>query len=885
MVHGSIRSLPTGRVTFLFTDVEGSTRLLRAQGKGYAGLLERHGVILRSAASEGTVFGSAGDALFVAFEDAAAALRAAGRAQQALVNEQWPAEAAVSVRMGVHTGVPEVYAGDYIGIDVHRVARICSAAHGGQVVVSNATRARVAEESGLGELQLVSLGEYRLKDFDAAEPLYQLVGPGLRSEFPPLRTARSQIVSLPQEASSLVGREGEQAWLLAAILDHRIVTIIGPGGVGKSKLAVRTAWHAAPRFDGIVAFVSLAQLDSVDHVPGAIATAIGLDGALGTWDDVTRAFEDQRCLFLIDNAEHLPGLAARLEAWSCASEHVHLLITSRSPTGTPGERTFPLEPLTHGDATQLLTDRIRERQPNFEPTHDQEQVLEAIVARLDGLPLAIELAAARARVLPPAALLTRLDHQMDMLGAPAEDDRQGSMRLTIQWSYDLLSEEPATVFRRLAVFAAPVTLQAAAAVAQRDEIHTLNVLDQLIDASLLRLGGTDDQPRYWMLEPIKQFAHEQLIRAAEAETAAGDMHAWLLAQAESLYPCVGEMLRTLRHDVENINRVLATLAAHNEWPEVLELVELLLDGIVLPLGLFVRFQPLIEQAIAHTSAGGTSQARSDLLHTLFVDNKERAELSEAAYRMATASGEDRLAAHALILLMGDYQAMNDSGRLEHALQRARLLDREGMRLEWGVLAAEARLHFDHEGWDAPYATKMVERIRRSADPLDTVAMLNSFAWTALTYGDPGFAIEPAEEAAQRADDLGLLWYAQVIWHTAAVAALALNRPETARHHLEAAASNMVSCNSGSEANRAILLATAAVLAAHDDNNGAKHLLDALPLEDVRADPDCRWDISAPYLTHVPTTRSREASFASDSIANFALERLEKLPSASLADPE
>ena len=870
--------LPTGTVTFLFTDLEGSTRLLRAQGDAYAGLLERHRVILSGAATEGTVFGSAGDALFVAFDDAAAALRAAERAQQALVNEEWPADAAVSVRMGVHTGLPEVYAGDYVGIDVHRVARICSAAHGGQVVVSSATRATLAEESGLGDLQLVSLGEYRLKDFDAAEPLYQLIGPGLPSEFPPLRTARSQIISLPQEASSLVGRENEQAWLLAAILDHRVVTITGPGGVGKSKLSVRTAWHAAPRFDGVVAFVSLAQLDSVANVPGAIATAIGLDGALGTWDDLIRGFGDQRCLFVIDNAEHLRQLPAQLEAWSRASEHVHLLITSRSPTDIPGERTFPLQPLPLSDATTLLVDRIRERQPTFEPTHDQARVMEEIVARLDGLPLAIELAAARARVLPPAALLSRLDHQMDMLGTSREgEDRQQSMRQTIQWSYDLLSEEPAAVFRRLAVFAAPATLEAVATVVHRDELNTLDLLEQLIDASLVRLGGTDDQPRYWMLEPIKQFAHERVVHANEAEPAAAQMHAWLLAQARLLYPSVGEMLRTLRPDVENINRVLTRLASQGQRGDVLELVELLLDGIVLPLGLFVRLQPLIEDVTADIPADETSQARSELLRTLFVDNAERPDLSEAAYRLATASGDDRLAAHALILLMGDYQAMNDPHRLEGALQRARLLDREGMRLEWGILAAEARLHFDSEGWDAPYATRMVERVRRSADPLDTVAMLNSFAWTALTYGDPRFALEPAEEAAQRADDLGLLWYAQVIWHTAALAALALNLPETARHHLEAAASNMVSCNSGSEANRAILLATAAVLAAHDDNTGAQHVLRSLPLDDVRADPDCRWDISEPYLRHVPTISSNDAGFASDSIASFALERLEKLP--------
>jgi predicted ATPase/class 3 adenylate cyclase len=870
-------TLPDGTVTFLFTDLEGSTRLLRSQGSAYAGLLERHRAILSGAASEGTVFGSAGDALFVAFNDAAAALRAARYAQQSLANEDWPADAALSVRMGVHTGLPEIHAGDYVGIDVHRVARICSAAHGGQVVVSNATRAIVAQ-TGLKDVELMLLGEYRLKDFDAAEPLYQLIGPGLPLQFPPLRTARSQILALPRESSSFVGRDDEQTLLLAAIADHRVVTITGPGGVGKSKLALRTAWHAAPRFDGIVAFVSLARVDAVNNVPSAIATAIGQDGALSTWDEVMHAFGDQRCLFLIDNAEHLPGLPPHLDAWSRASEQVHLLITSRSPIAVPGERILPLEPLPGGDATQLLIDRIQERQPTFKPTPAQAQTLENIVARLDGLPLAIELAAARVRVLPPAALLSRLDQQMDVLGTSGRgDDRQRSMRQTIQWSYDLLPAEPAAVFRRLAVFAAPATLPAVAAVAQCDDLDALDALEHLVDASLVRLGGSDDQPRYWMLEPIKQFAHEQLMLSAEGTTAAHDMYAWLLAQARLCYPTVGDMLQTLRNDVENINRVLTNLADAGDSSKVMELVELLLDGIILPLGLFVRFQPLIEQALSHPAADEPSRARSALLRTLFVDNLKRAELSEAAYQLASAFGDDRLAAHALIMLLGDYLATNDTARLEDALSRARAIDREGMRLEWGIVAAESRLRFDHEGWDASYAGAIVARVRRSADQLDTIAMLNSLAWTALVYGDADFALEPAEEAAQRADDLGLLWYAQVMWHTAAVAALALDHPETARRHLEAAAANMVSCNSGSEANLAILLATAAVLAAHEDRTGAQHLLQSLPLDVVRADFDCRWDICEPYLRDLPTIDSTDPDFASDSIAGFTLERLEKLP--------
>ena len=220
--------LPAGTVTFLFTDVEGSTRLLRAQGGAYAGLLERHRVIMSAAAAEGTVFGSAGDALFIAFDDAAAALRAASPAQQALVGEEWPAGAAVLVRMGVHTGVPEVYAGDYVGIDVHGVARICSAAHGRQVLVSAATHRLAADRFGL-----VDLGQHRLKDFDEQQHVYQLVIEGCPDRFPPPRTLGSRVVRLPSEATSIIGREREIAEVTRLVESYQVVTLTGAGRVGE----------------------------------------------------------------------------------------------------------------------------------------------------------------------------------------------------------------------------------------------------------------------------------------------------------------------------------------------------------------------------------------------------------------------------------------------------------------------------------------------------------------------------------------------------------------------------------------------------------------------------------------------------------------------------
>ena len=334
--------LPTGTVAFVFTDIEGSTRLAHEQPQAFTSLLQRHNQLLRSAFESGAEVGTAGDALFVAFSAIGDALSAAAAGQRMLAAEPWPDGVEVRVRMGVHVGVAEVAEDTYMGVEVHRAARICAAAHGGQVLVSQAA----AQLHGASpDLSLRSLGDYRLKDFDEPQELFQLGGKGLLERFPPPRTAEARVVSLPRESTSLVGRDRELAEIRRLVMDNRLTTLTGTGGSGKSRLAMRVARDLAPRFRGPVVFVSLAPLADADSAPSTLATALGLGGMFATWQDAIDVLRPQNALIVWDNAEHLPGLSLRLRELCDDCERLHCLVTSRSSLGVVGEQLFTVEPL------------------------------------------------------------------------------------------------------------------------------------------------------------------------------------------------------------------------------------------------------------------------------------------------------------------------------------------------------------------------------------------------------------------------------------------------------------------------------------------------------------------------------------------------------------
>jgi predicted ATPase/class 3 adenylate cyclase len=470
---------PIGMVTLLFTDIEGSTRLLERLGTDrYAGVLELHRQLLREvfARHDGYEFGTEGDALFVAFGCAPDAVAAAEEGQQALAGASWPDNAAIKVRMGIHTGEPLASEANYVGMDVHRTARIMSAGHGGQVVVSAATRALVDGE-------LTELGEHRLKDFDESVPLYQLGS----ERYPPLKTLSN--TNLPRPVSSFVGREQERGELVAMLSDGtRLVTLSGPGGAGKTRLALETASELVPAFKAGVFWVALAALRDPAVVVEAISQTLGAKNGLA------EHIGQREQLLLLDNFEQVVEAAPALGTLLESCPNLKLLVTSRELLRIDGEVAYPLPPLTEGDALALFCERSRV---------DPDETITKLCRRLDDLPLAIELAAARTMVLSPAQILDRLSQRLDLLrGGRGADPRQQTLRATIEWSHDLLDTMEQRLFAEFAVFRGGATLESVEAVVDAD----LDTLQSLVDKSLLRHTGE----RFWMLETIREYAGEHL---------------------------------------------------------------------------------------------------------------------------------------------------------------------------------------------------------------------------------------------------------------------------------------------------------------------------------------------------------------------------------------
>ncbi len=484
---------PTGSVTLVFTDIEASTGLLRELGaEAYREALAEHRRIVREAFASGYEVDEEGDAFFYAFPTAASAVAAVEEAMHALDGGR------ICIRVGIHTGEPILDPPKYVGLDVHRAARVMAAGHGGQVVLSESTRALL--EDGV---VVRDLGEHRLKDLSGPQRLYQL-GAG---EFPRLKSLHQ--TNLPVAWTRLVGREQDIEELLELLRgdDVSVITLTGTGGGGKTRLAMQTAADAAEDYADGVWFVGLAVVTDVDLVEAAIAQTFGLrEGGGRTYRDVIRDYlRSRRLLLVLDNLEQLlPEVAGVVADLAAEFARVDFLATSREPLRISAEREYTVPPLAKDESVVLFAERA-----GLELNGDRPAV-EAICARLDGLPLAIELAAARVNVLPPAKLLERLEKRLPLLTSGARDApaRQRTLRATIAWSHDLLDDHEQQLFARLAVFAGGCTLEAAEAVCDAD----LNTLGSLLDKNLLRRDGL----RYRMLETIREFARERLDEAADA---------------------------------------------------------------------------------------------------------------------------------------------------------------------------------------------------------------------------------------------------------------------------------------------------------------------------------------------------------------------------------
>ena len=525
--------LPGGTVSLLFTDIEASTRLLRTLGDAYEGALATHCGLLREAfsAHEGAEVDTQGDAFFYAFARAHDALAGAIQGQRALVSHPWPAGAELRVRMGVHTGEPTVTAEGYVGGDVHLGARICAAAWGEQILVSDASARLVAQ---LPDASLRDLGEHSLKDIKHPVRLHQVVAPGLRHDFPPPRTASSHPTNLPPTLSPLVGRAEDITELVSLLAspDSRIVTLTGPGGVGKTRVALSAGAETLHSFDDGVFFVDLSALADPALVVGAIATTIGLRESPGR--TLTESLSDylasRHMLLILDNFEHLLDAAADVSTLIASASSLKVMVTSREPLRIAGEREFPLPPLglpVSGDepedilaspAVELFVARGQAVRPGFTVTREAAPHMAQICRRVDGLPLAIELAAARVKVLSLAALASRLEESLAALGSGRRDasDRQRTLQGAIAWSYGLLENEEQKLFARLGVFAGGWTLEAAEAVCDRDlSFDVLEGLSSLVDKSLVRqVEGEED--RFSMLETIRSYAAWKLKASEEA---------------------------------------------------------------------------------------------------------------------------------------------------------------------------------------------------------------------------------------------------------------------------------------------------------------------------------------------------------------------------------
>ncbi len=557
----SLPHLPGGTVTLLFTDIEGSTHLLQCLGERYPDVLAECRGLLRAAFHQhhGHEVYTQGDAFFVAFTRATDAVSAAVDTQRAMAFHAWPNGVTVRVRIGLHTGEPQLCAEGYVGLDVHRAARIMSAGHGGQVLLSQTTRDLV-EHDLPGGVSLQDLGAHHLKDLQHPSHLFQLVIVGLPADFPPPKTLDSHPNNLPIQPTSLIGREKEVATVqhLLRREDVRLLTLTGPGGTGKTRLGLQIVAELADQYPDGVFFVNLAPVSDPDRVASAILQTLGISDLSGQppLTLLTAALKDKQMLLLLDNFEQVVSAASQVADLLAACPKLKIVVTSRMVLHVRAEHEFAVPPLalpdpTHlpdlvalsqYDAVTLFIQRAQAVKSDFQVTNANAPAVAKICVHLDGLPLAIELAAARAKFFAPQALLTRLEQGLTVLVGGARDlpARQQTLRAAIAWSYDLLSTEEKTLFRRLSVFVDGCMWEAAEVVCRAAGELSGDILDgllSLVDKSLLRQEeSTEGEPRFWMLQLLREFGLEAQARTGEAELTRQAHALYYLALAEEAKP-------------------------------------------------------------------------------------------------------------------------------------------------------------------------------------------------------------------------------------------------------------------------------------------------------------------------------------------------------------
>jgi predicted ATPase/class 3 adenylate cyclase len=685
---------PVGTVTFLFTDMEGSTRAWEAHPKETRAALQRHDEIVAKAieANRGTIIleRGEGDSVFAVFERASDAVAAACELQLTLGKEEWPSEVPLRVRVGIHTGEADA---DYRGAHVNRAARIRAIGHGEQILLSGVT-AGIVRGTLPDSTSLIDLGQHRLRDVSDMEHVFQLAHPDLRKNFPPLKSLGSFRQNLPVQLTSFVGRGRERKEVAALIDNHRVVTLIGSGGSGKTRLAIQVGADELEKFPNGVCFVDLAPLNDASLVLDAIANSVGtkVEQGISVIDALVRTLEGTKTLIIIDNCEHvIKACADAVVGLLRAGESVRVLATSREPLGLAGEMTWrvpslslpdgatQIEEIGESEAVQLFVDRAGAARPGFTLTSANAQAITDICRTLEGLPLAIELAAARAKVLAPQQIRDRLSDRFRLL--TGGHGRHQTLRSTIDWSYDLLSEKERALFRRLCVFAGGFDLPAVQAIWPDGD--PLDDMEQLVDKSLVTVEQlTDEKLRYRLLEILRQYGSERLAEAGEEDNARERHFVHFLGVAECAYA----------HRIEHEAETLASLEAdHDDFRAALE---------------WARSQPRDLLRLA-SSLGWFWHLRSH-------------------YREGRTWLEQAL-------------ALNPA---ERSRERARALWALSMILNWQGDVASAR----------PLAEESLALWRTTEDPLELALALESVGWShfaASNYSEALRSMEDCVEAYRR----------------------------------------------------------------------------------------------------------------------------------------
>ena len=785
-------SQPTGTVTFLFTDIEGSTRMWERSPQVMQAALARHDELLRAVMEErgGYIFKTVGDAFCATFATSPDALEAALEIQRRLLSSEWEQTGPLKVRMALHTGAAEERDGDYFGPPVNRVARLLTAAHGGQVVLSLSTHEMVRDQLPDGAA-LMDLGERRLKDLFRPERIFQLVAPGLPSEFPPLRTLEVRPNNLPLQPTPLVGREKEVEEVVERLHSEevRLLTLTGPGGTGKSRLALQAAAELLEEFEDGVFFVALATITDPALVSSAIAGPLGVEESAdqSLMESLKSYLHHKHLLLILDNFEQVLEGTPVVGELVAACPGLKFLTTSRIPLRLYGEQEYavlpldlpdprvlpPVKVLTQYEAVRLFVERARAIKADFSVTNENAPAVAEICARLDGLPLAIELAAARVRLLSPHAMLTRLGNRLKLLKGGSRDlpTRQQTLRGTIDWSYELLEDEEKRLFGRLSVFSGGRTLEAIEEICEPEgDIDALEGVESLLEKSLLRREEkAEGESRFVMLETVHEYAREKLEESGEAEEikrAHAEYFIALAEEADAELKGVNQLewLERLEFEHDNMRAALSWALEQAEAQMALRLVGALCWFWWMR-GHYSEGRRWLEEVLAMKGRGSPKVRAMVLAGAATLASSQgdadRAEgACEEGLELLEHEGREASEAKSYLLVTLGYLALSkeDHARAQELFEESMVLSRE-RRNDWELASSLYSLAtvFYLRG-DSERATELLEEsmdlFRELGDKYLLASVLNSLGLVAHSQGNLVRAQKLTEEGVALKRELG-----------------------------------------------------------------------------------------------------------------------------------